>query len=75
MAVCGFWRRIAVLYHSSVQIDGCAACGGVDSLWYLLRKTLMEAVSMRVVVVKSPKLLSGLLRKLFGIQRVPSDMS
>ncbi len=29
---------------------------------------------MRVVVVKSPKLFSGLLRKLFGIEKIPRDM-
>lgn len=29
---------------------------------------------MRVVVIKSPKLLSGLLRKLFGIDKMPTDM-
>jgi hypothetical protein len=29
---------------------------------------------MRVVVVKSPKMLSGLLRKLFGIQKVPKEL-
>ena len=29
---------------------------------------------MRVVVIKSPKLLGGLLRKLFGIEKVPSDL-
>ncbi len=29
---------------------------------------------MRVVVIKSPKLLGGLLRKLFGIDKVPNDM-
>ncbi len=28
---------------------------------------------MRVVVVKSPKMLGGLLRKLFGIQKSPKD--
>ncbi len=29
---------------------------------------------MRVVVIKSPKLLGGLLRKLFGIEKMPSDL-
>ncbi len=29
---------------------------------------------MRVVVIKSPKLLGGLLRKLFGIEKVPNDL-
>ncbi len=29
---------------------------------------------MRVVVIKSPKLFSGLLRKLFGIEKMPRDM-
>ncbi|MBQ1950774.1 MAG: stage V sporulation protein SpoVM [Clostridia bacterium] len=29
---------------------------------------------MRVVVVKSPKLLGGLLRKVFGIRKMPKDM-
>lgn len=29
---------------------------------------------MRVVVMKSPKLLGGLLRKLFGIEKMPKDM-
>ena len=29
---------------------------------------------MRVVVIKSPKLLGGLLRKLFGIEKLPSDI-
>ena len=28
---------------------------------------------MRVVVIKSPKLLGGLLRKLFGIDKAPTD--
>ena len=30
---------------------------------------------MRVVVIKSPKLLGGLLRKMFGIQKMPTDMT
>ncbi len=29
---------------------------------------------MRVVVVKSPKLIGGLLRKLFGIQKMPREL-
>ncbi len=29
---------------------------------------------MRVVVVKSPKMLGGLLRKLFGIQKMPREL-
>ncbi|MBQ4612565.1 MAG: stage V sporulation protein SpoVM [Clostridia bacterium] len=29
---------------------------------------------MRVVVVKSPKMLSGLLCRLFGIQKMPKEM-
>ncbi len=29
---------------------------------------------MRVVVIKSPKLLGGLLRKLFGIEKMPRDL-
>lgn len=29
---------------------------------------------MRVVVIKSPKLLGGLLRKLFGIERMSRDL-
>lgn len=29
---------------------------------------------MRVVVMKSPKLLGGLLRKLFRIEKMPKDM-
>lgn len=29
---------------------------------------------MRVVVVKSPKILSGFLRKVFGIQKMPKEM-
>lgn len=29
---------------------------------------------MRVVVVKSPKVLSGILRRLFGIQKEPKEV-
>lgn len=29
---------------------------------------------MRVVVIKSPKLLGGLLRKMFGIEKMPRDL-
>ena len=29
---------------------------------------------MRVVVIKSPKFFGSLLRKLFGIEKMPSDM-
>ncbi len=35
---------------------------------------MTEAVAMRVVVVKSPKMLGGILRKLFGIQRMPKEI-
>ena len=74
MAVCGVWNRTADLYHPPVKADGRAACGGADPLRGLLWKTLTEAVHMRVVVIKSPKLLGGLLRKLFGIEKLPSDI-
>lgn len=30
---------------------------------------------MRVVVIKSPKLFGGLLRKMFGIKKMPTDMT
>ena len=74
LGVCGVRNRTARVYHSSAEADGRAACGGVDPLRGLLWKTLTEAVHMRVVVIKSPKLLSGLLRKLFGIDKMPTDM-
>lgn len=74
LVVRGVRYRSASLYHSPVKADGRAACGSTDSLRGILWKTLTEAVHMRVVVIKSPKLLGGLLRKLFGIQKVPTDM-
>ena len=36
---------------------------------YLLRKILLEVFFMKVVLVKSPKFLSGILRMIFGIKK------
>ncbi len=74
LAVCGVRDRTARVYHSPVEADGRAACGGTDPLRGLLWKSLTEAVHMRVVVIKSPKLFGGLLRKLFGIEKMPRDL-
>ncbi len=62
------------MYHASDKADGCASWRGAGFVRHLLWKTMTEAVYMRVVVVKSPKMLGGILRKIFGIQKMPKEL-
>ena len=47
----------------------CVGAGGVGTCAFglLLRKIVDGDVGMRVVLVKSPRFLGGILRKMFGI--------
>lgn len=63
------WDRAVCLLYTTYQ--GASVCVGyrVDSLCCLLWKTMRGGDEMRVVVVKSPWLFSGLLRCLFGMKK------
>ncbi len=74
--LCGVWHWLVVLRDSSAEADGRAARRSTDPLRSFLWKTLTKGgITMRVVVIKSPRMLGGLLRKLFGIQKMPTDMT
>lgn len=72
--LCGVWRWVAGLLCVAYEMCGRVVGGRPGLLRFILHKTVMEGVHMRVVVMKSPKLLGGLLRKLFRIEKMPKDM-
>jgi len=56
-----------------LPVEGYSSCFGYchDIYGYLLYEILIftEAIFVKVVVVKSPKLLGGFLRMIFGIKK------
>jgi|GEM_PF-1284042 len=71
MAVlCRVWRWDAVVCYATY--NGCRVCFGCSagSVWhYLLIIYSKGRMLVQVVVVRSPKVLSGVLRRLFKIPK------
>lgn len=66
----GVWLRIVGLYDSSIPLYGvCAGCGFGSLFDILWQMQMRGGMAMRVVVIKSPKVVGGILRRLFGIQK------
>lgn len=66
----GVWPGLVGVYGSSVALYGVfAGCSFIPLLDILWQMQMRGGIVMRVVVVKSPKLVGGILRRLFGIKR------
>lgn len=67
----GLWRRSAGRHLVPAPADARAGCGGSRDTRLLPGEKLMRSGGngMRIVIVKSPKMFSGILRKLFGIKK------
>ena len=66
---CRLWRRTAGCYDLSAKADACLGCGRPCGYGLFQAQELKEALSMKIVIVKSPKLFGGLLRRIFGIKK------
>ena len=68
--MCGFWCRIVGGDRFAFKTRvGAGGNGAHRSGLFLRQKHVNGDAAMRVVVVKSPRLLGGILRKLFGIRK------
>ncbi len=68
--MCGVWFWLVGRHDFTLQM--CFDFGGTfigDHRMLLCKKILNGDAFMRVIVVKSPRLLGGILRKMFGIQK------
>lgn len=64
------WLGLVGVYDSSIPLYGvCAGCGFGTLLDILWQMQMRGGMAMRVVVIKSPKVVGGILRRLFGIQK------
>ncbi len=67
----GVWSWFVSVFDPTGALYGVSAGGCAVPLPGFLWKIQMRGgIAMRVVVVKSPKLVGGILRRLFGIQKV-----
>ena len=67
----GLRRRPAGRHPVPAPADACAGRGGSRDSGLLPGEKLMRSGGdcMRIVIVKSPRMFSGILRKLFGIKK------
>ena len=66
---CDVWRGFVCILHIAHQNDSVSVIVVSDSLRYFLWQTMRGGDAMRMVVVRSPKIFSGLLRCIFGIKK------
>lgn len=65
-----FCRRHTCNYSFAARLS-CSNFGNVPSFaWNYLLQKMKRGIFMKVVVVKNPKIVSGLLRMIFGIKKV-----
>jgi len=68
--LCG---RASYKLFSSAEMSGRCACRlGHNTRLFLLKKVKNGGIVMKVVLIKSPKILCGFLRMIFGIKKEAS---
>ncbi len=56
-------------YMPAAHMPHCDIGHSANIAWYHLLQKLKRGIVMKIVVVKSPKFLSGFLRMVFGIKK------